>query len=83
VRRVFREFAQFIPEATFNFSAQWDYAVFKFPFVPGFHVCSMEDGWDSKDPERTQETILSTHKTLAEAMNILRVLLANGGAHYV
>jgi hypothetical protein len=83
VRRIYDDSVQWLPWDLVKDASEWDYAVFKFPFVPGFHVCSMEDGWDSEDPDRTQATILSTHKTLAEAMNILRVLLANGGAHYV
>lgn len=56
----------------------WQYAVTKYPFVPGFHVIQFAD----EDSYEDYETILSSHKTLAEAMNILKVLLANGGVRY-
>lgn len=60
----------------------WDYAVFKFPFVPGFHVCKI---YDDGSPEGVGdwEEILSTHKTLHEAMGVLKILLASGGVQYV
>ena len=54
---------------------EWDYAVSKFPFVPGFHVCEFDDDG--------QEYVLSTHKTLHEAMDIVKILLASGGVRYV
>ena len=53
---------------------EWDYAVFKYPFVPGFHVAYI-----SYTADEANEVILSSHKTLHEAMAICKVLLANGG----
>jgi hypothetical protein len=79
-RRVFDCSVQFLPEHVISRAASWDYAVFKFPFVPGFHVCLMED--DLSKPIEMQEFILSTHKTLHEAMGLCALLLANGGAYY-
>lgn len=58
---------------------EWDYIVEKYPFVPGFHVCQLDMDHDSIG---MQTFILSTHKTLAEAMSICKVLLANGGVRY-
>lgn len=81
-RRVFDGSVQFIPEYLMHDPkvANWDYGVFKFPFVPGFHVCFMDDSDRFAD---TQEIILSSHKTLHEAMAVCRLLLANGGIKYV
>jgi hypothetical protein len=79
-RRVFSDSVQFLPISLRGADGGWDYAVFKFPFVPGFHLCLMEDDFDM--PLDVQEIILSTHKTLHEAMGICRVLLANGGIHH-
>lgn len=64
--------------------AYWLYAVFRYPTVPGFHVCYMgtpDDGSD--DYLEDGEVVLSTHKTLHEAMGVCKVLLANGGVGYV
>ena len=82
VRRTFVNCTQWIPTEVFEHAEAWDYAVYKFPFVPGFHVCRI---YDDGSPEGVGdwEEILSSHKTLAEAMAICKVLLANGGAHYV
>lgn len=81
-RRVFDTAVQWLPAwvLTDPHVRGWDYAVFKFPFVSGFHVCEMES--DDKDAVLTHETILSTHKTLHEAMGVCRILLANGGVQY-
>lgn len=75
-RRVFEEMVSWQPDYIFYDDSieQWDYCVGKFPFVPGFHVCYLDDDGC--------EYILSTHKTLHEAMDIVRVLLASGGVHY-
>lgn len=81
VRRVFDDFTQWLPKAVYYTAEQWDYAVYKYPFVPGFHVCRIYDD-DMPDSSDDWEEILSTHKTLHEAMGVCRVLLANGGAHY-
>jgi hypothetical protein len=55
----------------------WNYAVEKFPFVPGFHVVDI-----MHDETEGNDLILSSHKTLAEALSICKVLLANGGVQY-
>lgn len=84
-RRVFDDAVQFVPSWLINNPEveSWDYSVFKFPFVPGFHVCYMEDEDEFDDTSDIQEFILSTHKTLHEAMGVCRLLLANGGIKYV
>lgn len=81
LRRVFNDFAQWLPQEVFDNANAWDYAVYKYPFVPGFHVCRIYDD-DTPQGEGDWEEILSSHKTLHEAMGVCRVLLANGGAHY-
>lgn len=58
----------------------WGYAVARYPFVPGFHVVFMEGPDVGTDD--VPEYILSTHKTLHEAMGLCRLLLANGGITY-
>lgn len=82
-RRVFDDCVTFQPDwLRDNDSVDcWDYAVFKYPTVSGFHVCYIPD----MEPEEDDncETILSTHKTLHEAMGVVRVLLASGGVRYV
>lgn len=82
LRREFTHCVQWLPWDVFDRAEQWDYAVYKFPFVPGFHVCRIYDD-DTPQGLADWEEILSSHKTLAEAMAICKVLLANGGAHYV
>jgi hypothetical protein len=79
IRRVYDDSVQWVPWDLVKDAREWDYAVYKFPFVPGFHLCLMED--DDDAPDVTHETILSTHKTLHEAMGLCRLLLANGGAY--
>lgn len=83
LRRIFEDSVQWIPDGLWGNDevAEWDYAVYKFPFVPGFHVCYMDD--TDSDLDDTQEFILSSHKTLHEAMGVCKVLLANGGIKYV
>jgi len=60
--------------------AEWQYDVARYPFVPDYHIIRY-DFFDN-DLDDGQETILSTHKTLAEALSIVRVLLASGGVKY-
>lgn len=81
LRRVFDNFTQWIPIEVWESAVGWDYAVYKFPFVPGFHVCEI---YDDGTPEGVEdwEHIMSSHRTLAEAMGVCKVLLANGGARY-
>jgi len=45
------------------------YGVTKYPFVPGFHLVERRAGFNPNG-----HYILSSHKTLAEAMGILRIL---------
>ena len=80
-RRIFDDSVQWVPNELMGDIATFDYAVFRFPFVPDFHLCLMDDADDT--PDGVQVLILSTHKKLEEAMNICKVLLANGGIHYV
>lgn len=72
-RRVFGDCVTFQPAYLRDGEHSWDYAVFKYPFVPGFHVCQFPEGDDDA------ECVLSSHKTLHEAMGVCKVLLANGG----
>jgi hypothetical protein len=75
VRRVFEEYVQWIPRWVIDSSMSWDYCVVKYAFVPGFHLVE----YKRDDEHELYEDVLSTHKTLHEAMGICRVLLANGG----
>lgn len=79
LRRTLYYSVQWIPKHLTALEVTFDYAVFKFPFVQGFHLCLMESDYNAADG--VQEHILSTHKTLHEAMSICKVLLANGGIH--
>ena len=81
LRRTFEDFTQWIPEEVFDLADTWDYGVYKYPFVAGFHVCRIYDD-DTPQGVDDWEEVLSTHKTLHEAMAICKVLLANGGVHY-
>ena len=78
VRRVFPDSVVWVPRK------YWDsvelnvaFVVQKFAFVPDYHITFL--GYDPDD--ESTEDIMSTHKTLAEAMDILNVLLANGGMY--
>lgn len=77
-RRVFHDCVTFLPDYIFDNESitAWEYCVEKYPFVPGFHVVWLDHH------EIGHAHILSSHKTLAEAMSICKVLLANGGVHY-
>ncbi len=77
-RRVFNDVVTFQPDYIFYDKSidEWDYAVEKYPFVPGFHVVEI-----NQMDDMLQDRVLSSHKTLAEAMSICKVLLANGGVH--
>lgn len=75
-RRIWDDCVTFQPDyLRTDVAASWDYAVFKYPHVQGFHVCQF-GAFDG------DEAILSSHKTLHEAMGVLKVLLANGGVKY-
>lgn len=75
-------FVQFLPEWIQTDPAVecWHYAVYKFAFVPGFHVCQI--GRDFGDELDDEAVVLSSHRTLHEAMGITKILLANGGVEY-
>jgi hypothetical protein len=79
-RRIFDDSVQWVPKELMQVEATFDYAVFRFPFVPDFHLCLMDDADDT--PDGVQVLILSTHKKLEDAMNICKLLLSNGGIHY-
>lgn len=81
IRRTFNDFTQWLPQEVFDTANAWDYGVYKYPFVPGFHVCRIYDD-DTPEGSHDWEEIMSSHKTLAEAMGVCKVLLANGGAQY-
>lgn len=81
-RRMFADCVSFQPDyLQANDIDHWDYAVMKYPFVPGFHVVHF--GIPENPDDIDAEYVLSTHKTLHEAMGVLKVLLAAGGVHYV
>lgn len=78
VRRVFPDSVVWVPRRFWD-SGELNFAfvVQRYPFVPDYHITFL--GYDYND-ESTQD-IMSTHKTLAEAVSILNVLLANGGMY--
>ena len=82
VRRVWARDVTFTPRIVFDGKGvdMWYYDVVRFPFEPGYHVVRYEDTYDvNNSPDIT---VLSSHKTLAEALSICKVLLANGGIKY-
>jgi hypothetical protein len=77
-RRVFDTHVQWIPQVHI---ADPDveyvhYAVHRYAFVPEY--CLVHYFVEDSDDDDA-EIVLSTHKTLTEAMGICKVLLANGG----
>jgi hypothetical protein len=46
--------------------------------VPGYHLVH----YPGDDADDDDDVVISTHKTLAEAVSILKLLLANGGVVY-
>ncbi len=79
-RREFNDHIQWLPRWLIGREDvdYWRYSVCRYPFVPGYHLVHYP-GTDSDD----DDIVLSTHKTLAEAVSILKVLLANGGVVYL
>lgn len=78
-RRIFDDTVQWMLQSVMEDEdvAGWHYAVHRFAFVPDYHIVRYQpedDDWCD---------IVSTHRTLAEAVSILKVLLANGGLRYV
>jgi hypothetical protein len=80
VRREFDDHIQWIPSWMVENSAvsYWRYSVHRYPFVPGYHLVH----YPGDSPDDDDDVVISTHKTLAEAVSILKVLLANGGVVY-
>lgn len=69
VRRVFDDYVQWFPAAWNNRPGTLPYCVTRIPFVPGYHLCSFEQG-----EIYVYTRILSTHKTLHEALDIAKVI---------
>jgi hypothetical protein len=81
VRREFDDHIQWMPRWVLeeNGVDYWRYSVHRYPFVPDYHLVH----YPNDNPGYNEDCIvLSTHKTLAEAVSILKVLLANGGVVY-
>lgn len=55
-----------------EYRERYTYGVARFPFVPGYHVCDFVR-YDHEDP---MERPLQVFKTLADALAVMRVLLA-------
>jgi hypothetical protein len=80
VRRVFPDSVVWVPRKYWDSpdgNSSFAFVVQRYPFVPDYHVTFL--GYDPED--ESTEDIMSTHKTLAEAVSILNVLLANGGMY--
>jgi hypothetical protein len=80
-RREFDDHIQWVPSWLVEHTEidYWRYSVHRYPFVPGYHLVQYLGDAASDD----DVVVLSTHKTLAEAVSILKVLLANGGVVYL
>lgn len=79
-RRVSDDCVTFQPDYLYYESRvkKWDFVVRKFAFVPGYHLCEIVGTHDHDSVK-----VHSSHGTLAEAMSICKVLLVNGGIHYM
>jgi len=79
-RREFDDHIQWVPSWVIGREDvdYWKYSVHRYPFVPGYHLVH----YPGDDPIDDDEIVISTHKTLAEAVSILKILLANGGVVY-
>jgi hypothetical protein len=80
VRREFEDHIQWMPRWVVEHAdiSYWRYSVHRYPFVPGYHLVHYPNDSAGDD----DDVVISTHKTLAEAVSILKVLLANGGVVY-
>ena len=80
VRREFDDHIQWVPKWVMDDSNvnYWQYSVHRYPFVQGYHLVHYPDD----DADNDDCIVISTHETLAEAMSILKILLANGGVVY-
>jgi hypothetical protein len=81
VRRSFEDHIQWLPRWVVEESGvyYWRYSVHRYPFVPGYHIVQ----YPGDSPDDDDDVVISTHKTLAEAVSILKILLANGGVVYI
>ena len=81
IRREFEDHVQWVPSWVFNNReiSHWRYNVQRVPFVPGYHLVH----YPGDDADDDDSVVISTHKTLAEAVSILKLLLANGGVVYI
>jgi hypothetical protein len=79
-RRVFDDHVDWVPRWVLkdHHVNYWLYSVHRYPFVPDYHIVQ-HTGVDFFDD---CYIVISTHKTLAEAASILKILLANGGIVY-
>jgi hypothetical protein len=79
-RRVFDDHVDWVPRWVIKdpHVDYWLYSVHRYPFVPDYHIVRYI-GTNAFDCD---EVVISTHKTLAEAASILKILLANGGIVY-
>jgi hypothetical protein len=80
VRREFDDHIQWVPSWIVEHSdvSYWQYSVHRYPFVQGYHLVH----YPTDSPDDDDCIVISTHKTLAEAASILKILLANGGVVY-
>ena len=69
LRRVFDDYAQWVPLEAETRGIAFNYCVARLPFVTGYHLCVFDF-----DGAHLFTKILSTHKTLHEALDIVRVL---------
>jgi hypothetical protein len=69
VRLVFSTHVEWVVGPAIPSGSGEPYGVAKYPFVPGFHLVERRMGY-----QPNHHYILSSHKTLAEAMGILRIL---------
>jgi hypothetical protein len=79
-RREFDDHIQWVPSWLISRDDvhHWRYSVHRYPFVPGYHLVH----YPGDDADDDDDVVISTHKTLAEAVSILKLLLANGGVVY-
>ena len=79
-RRVFDDHVDWVPRWVLKdpHVDYWLYSVRRYPFVPDYHIVQYT-GVNFFDE---CHIVISTHKTLAEAASILKILLANGGVVY-
>lgn len=69
LRRGFEDYTQWIPIEMDNGNV-FNYCVTRYAFVPGYHLCAFDYDYVG----RIYTKILSSHKTLQEPLDIVRVL---------